>query len=284
MPTLLSLEELENSLATTYSQMVLEESKVRRRENINTFLDLEREGLEYNELESRILLYRTLSGEKIYIQYPGKESANAEPMPKDFRPKVELANGIFMQDASFGLIWDLLDQIGRRFNEYLPLVATLFYYMGYMYDFRCTDENCEYKKIAIIEDRAEVVHSSIIHMSWYHFNLSDDQWYSLNNYIRAIQLPDGNTISFEGFIKFVDLLLQNEDCKYYYKNVVLQGNETYDLRNGRVPTAHTNLAIISYLQGHISLSEILNKIQKGRGVASFRKSDYEQVTAGIVRQ
>jgi hypothetical protein len=64
---------------------------------------------------------------------------------------------------------------------------------------------------------------------------------------------------------------------------VIDGNENYDLKNGRGPTAHTNLAIISYLQGQISLSEILNKIQKGRGVANFKKSDYEKVTAGIVR-
>ena len=103
----------------------MKESKRKRKKNIASFLGISRDSLKYGVKEKRILLYETLKGEKIYIQYPGKESTNKEPRPLDFRPELETVNGTFMQNITFGYIWDILDEIGRTHNGYLCLIAAL---------------------------------------------------------------------------------------------------------------------------------------------------------------
>ena len=118
---------------------------------------------------------------------------------------------------------------------------------------------------------------------WNMIDFSDDFWYSLNDKIGDVEMFDGFMISFEAFIKYVDLLFQNEDCKYYYRNSVLAPRKDADmLKNGRNSSSDANLAILNYLQGNKKLSKLLNEFQKGRGVTSFRKSDYSVVTNGII--
>ena len=64
--------------------------------NINTFLHINREGLKNGKLEKRLLMYKSLADESIYIEYPGKEStpsyANKRGKntlnPNDFRPEL----------------------------------------------------------------------------------------------------------------------------------------------------------------------------------------------------
>ena len=97
-----------------------------------------------------------------------------------------------------------------------------------------------------------------------------------------IDLGNGQQISFEGFVKLVDLLFQNEDCKYYYKNVVINQNQNYKYNNGRSNSSSANLLILNYLSGNVQLSDLLDSFQKSRGVPRFRKSDYSIVTDGIV--
>ena len=54
------------------------------------------------------------------------------------------------------------------------------------------------------------------------------------------------------------------------------------MKNGRNSSGDANLAILSYLQKKKKLSDLLNEFQKGRGVTSYRKSDYSIVTDDIV--
>ncbi len=69
--------ELRERLKIEYNKKdVLKESKRKRKKNIASFLGISRDSLKYGVKEKRILLYETLKGEKIYIQYPGKESTN----------------------------------------------------------------------------------------------------------------------------------------------------------------------------------------------------------------
>ena len=115
MARLLNTEELQEELSFGYSKVdVLPESKRLRKYNVEAFNSLSREKLEYNKRERRLLLYTTLLGEKIYIQYPGKESDadRKQVMPLDFRPELQKADGEFIPDISFGDIWDILDKIG----------------------------------------------------------------------------------------------------------------------------------------------------------------------------
>lgn len=287
MPQILPVPELKAALSAIYSREVLNQAKTLRRANIDAFLAINRDGLQYASLEHRILLYTTLCGEKIYIQLPGKESAesNSNPMPKDFRPKLQCTNGFMMQDASFGFIWDILEEIGKQHRDYLSLVAALFFRMGYMFDYMNSHNRYECSALRINSDNIEDIRQiEPIDLNWNSIELSDNIWFSLNNYIGNIPISEGQSISFEALIKFFDLLLQNEDCKYYYRNAIQNNNRNYTLKNGRTSTCDANLLVLYYLEGHCGISMILNKFQKARGVPTFRKSDYHIVTDGIVTQ
>lgn len=285
MPKLLANTELRERLQIEYNKKdVLKESKRKRKKNIASFLGISRDSLKYGVKEKRILLYETLKGEKIYIQYPGKESTNKEPRPLDFRPELETVNGTFMQNITFGYIWDILDEIGRTHNGYLCLIAALIIKEEYMYDYQMCNE--QYESYIVDYENNKVSKDSPLTLEWYKLNLDDDVWFTLNDKVGDIKINNNEVISLEAFIKFIDLLFQNEDCKYYYINKVEKGKvstiDEYDLKNGRNSSGDANLAILSYLQKKKKLSDLLNEFQKGRGVTSYRKSDYSIVTDDIV--
>jgi len=287
MPHILSFDDLKEALSAIYSRETLNRSKETRMFNIIAFSNIHRSGLVYASLENRMLLYETLRGEKVFIQYPGKESAsnNRNPMPNDFRPKLQCDKGLLMQDASFGLIWDILEEIGKEHRRYLCLIAALFFRMGYMYDYVKKCEKYARSAIMFAKDSKERISKiGFIDLPWYCIELSDDIWFSLNNYIGDIEISSEQSISFEAFVKFIDLLLQNEDCKYYYRNMTQGNNRNYNLRSGRTSTCDANLLVLYYLQENCGISYILDSFQKSRGVPPFRKSEYNIVTDGIVVQ
>ena len=283
MSSILTVKELRQQLRTVYSKCVLNQSKQKRLENIDAFLEIDRMDLECNKIEKRVLLYQTNVGEKIYIQYPGSESARSNgTMPKDFRPELQLRDGRFIPPVSFGLIWDILDNISYAHRDYLDIVSTILYRMAYMKDYELTNEEFDCTKIDISNKR--VLEESKLTLKWNRINFSKEIWESLNNYIGEIELAENMILSFEGFIKFFDLLIQNEDCKYYYKNYIVEGKKEYrkNLANGRINTIHAQLVIISYLVKEKTLSELLNAFQKARGVPHFNKRDYPLVSKGLI--
>ena len=156
MAKLLSNEELIAVLKADYSAKTInKESLLRRQWNIDTFNTLERKQLKYDKLEKRIMLYKTMEGEEVYIQYPGKESTENPKMPLDFRPKVKLKTGEYAIDLSFGAIWDILDDISRNHNAYLKYVAALFFRMGYMHEYKKIkmSYDCEIVKISKVGEK-----------------------------------------------------------------------------------------------------------------------------------
>ena len=80
----------------------------------------------------------------------------------------------------------------------------------------------------------------------------------------------------------IPLLFQNEDCKYYYKNVVIEKKAGYRLNNGRNNSSAANLLILNYLEGNVKISTLLDSFQKSRGVPTFKKGEYSVVTENIV--
>ena len=75
MAKILSNDELAGFLKADYSARTInKESLLKRQWNIDMFNALDRRQLNYGKQEKRMLLYKTLEGEEVYIQYPGKES------------------------------------------------------------------------------------------------------------------------------------------------------------------------------------------------------------------
>lgn len=287
MCRILSNDELRQRLHLIYSKAVNSEGKSRRIFNIDNFLSINREGLEYQSQEKRLWLYSTLNNESIGIQYPGKESVEAEqPKPNDFRPIIKLADGTIVPDTlTFGDIWDIFDTIAREHRGYLSFVATLVYSMGYLQQYTCTQANYNCELVSISpDDNVEITELAAESLSWYSLVYENDVWTTLNNDIGSIRLESGQVISFEAFIKYLDLLMQNEDCKYYYIKHEIEDNADYrnTLDNGRNNTSNSNLLILNYLQNRVTLSSLVNSFQKARGVAYFRKADYCLVTDNIV--
>lgn len=283
MSRILSNDDLACALKADYSAKTInKESLVKRRWNINAFNNLGRKRLKYGKREKRILLYETLEGESIYIQFPGKESIENPKMPLDFRPKVKLKSGEYARDLSFGAIWDILDDISKNHNAYLKYVATLFFRLGYMHEYKKMDETYACEILKIDNSRESIIETENVRLEWYCIQLGEDVWYTLNDKMGWINLGDNQEISFEGFIKLVDLLFQNEDCKYYYKNVTIKKKKNYKLDNGRNNSSAANLLILNYLEGNVKLSRLLDSFQKSRGVPTFKKGDYSIVTDKIV--
>ena len=285
MQNILSKTSLRKALSATYSREVFNLSKMLRKANIDTFLSIDRKELKYAKLEHRMHLYSTLEQEKIYIQFPGKESAesNNTPMPKDFRPKLRYSDGSMMHDATFGFIWDILDDIGKRHRDCLGFMAAIFFRMGYMYDYLKTHNPCTCEILHIDDSNNPTMFDmKTMQFDWHQLYLPDNVWFSLNDRVGRISVTDDKSISFEAFMKFIDLLLQNEDCKYFYKNIIMRDDPNYNLRTGRTTTCDANLLILFYLKGNYKISALLNDFQKSRGVPTINKRDYTNVTDGIV--
>lgn len=281
MSIILNIDDLRKLLSTTYSSRETpQESKIKRKQNINSFLEIDRSGLSHKNYEKRLLLYTTPSNEKIYIQYPGIEAIrNVNAMPRDFRPEFQFSDGTFLSGATFGWLWDILAGIAQRHQDYMDIVAAVIFRLGYMVDYVCSNDEVPCSLLDFAKGTSTKMDSE--HINWYHLAFDDEIWNSLNNYIGNIPLSNNQSMSFEGLIKFFDLLLQNEDCKYYYKKVIQDGKDDYKLENGRTSTCNVNLLVVSYLQGHVKLSSLLNSFQRPV-MAGIRKGDYPTVTGGLV--
>jgi hypothetical protein len=88
-------------------------------------------------------------------------------------------------------------------------------------------------------------------------------------------------VSLEGYLLYNDLLVQNEDCKYYYRDTVDKGKD-WNFKTGRINTLLSHISVIEYLQGSITFSEIMMRFQRGMGVAPLPFKNLDAITGGII--
>ena len=255
--SILSSKELKKRLDVQLpsSRQLNSERVEKQRINTKAIFDLERNGLQHGSFERRMLVYSTILNEKIFMEYPGKESIGNAPMPKDTCPGFACDNNMIELDTSFGDIWDVMDLIGRRHQADLPLLATVLIRMANMIDYK--KKNLSREAYDIVIEGTEKTY-------------------------------DGQEMSFEAFIKYFDVLLMNEDSKYAYKSCAFEGcsytYETWNYKQGRVNTIGTCLNVIGYLENKIRISELLDGFQKGRGTMKFSIPKYSSITDDLVKQ
>ena len=97
---------------------------------------------------------------------------------------------------------------------------------------------------------------------------------SLNFHSPRLHIDGNVEISLEAFVCFFELLLQNEDSKYYDKKK--------NLSSGRIPTSDSMLLLSSALYGKIRLSVLLQRFVSGFGVARCMTNEIETATDGLV--
>ena len=218
-------------------------------------------------------IFETLAGEKIYIQYPGKESLldGAKKRPYDFRPRIRTADGVLLRDLDFAYMWGLIEELDHQRHQMLKLLACVFFRLGRMtlHELVEKDYPCE-----VLDKDENVLSTCTRHLKWYEFTMSTDVMESINFNAPLLKI-DEHTISLEAFLCFFELLLHNEDSKYYYKKK--------DLTSGRIPTSDSMLLLSSNLYGFTKTSVILQRFVSGFGVANCRMDEIEPATGGLVR-
>ena len=136
--SVLSKRELINclSLVLPNSRKLNSQRREKQRENTETIYYLDRDNLRYNSYERRMLVYTTLKNEKIFIEYPGKETVRNNSMPKDTCPGFANEEGMLVLDTSFGDVWDVLDFLGKQHKAYLPILAAVLIHMSSMKNYK----------------------------------------------------------------------------------------------------------------------------------------------------
>lgn len=266
--------ECKSILCMEYDKDVKKDSQEKRVFNIEQFSNLEKKGLKFQNLERKLLLHTTKKGEKVFIQYPGKETIASSPektRPWDFRPKLQLPNGTYIKDLSFPDIWDDLTDIHSSDKSILSILAGIFFRMAVMYDYTLTNDNYTYQDI---NSTGDTVKTGVIPFQYYKPVFSE----KVLNYLSSIT-PRG--VSLEAYLIYNDLLVQNEDCKYYYRATQVM-KQAWDSKNGRLNTLLSHISVIEYLQGRLSFSKIMMRFQRGKGVAPIRLGDISDITQNII--
>ncbi len=245
------------------------DASLRRKININFIKNLPLDGLLFSERECQLLLYETERGEKVYLQYPGKESRrDTRPNERDFRPKLYI-NGEQQRDLNFGSVWgsffDLLKEHSVKDEDFLRAIdflIILLYKSAYLIDFK------ENKKPSF--DSAIIENNKIRNFNrtrYYSPILLFDVEYhkELFSFIQNT-LGDLCEMSVEAFILYNDILGWNEDFKYYSR--AIENGKAWANGTGKPNTLLTHISILGYIRGEFQMVDILNRFVRTRGVSA----------------
>ncbi|NEU59211.1 hypothetical protein [Halorussus sp. MSC15.2] len=278
------LDEYRNQLQTKHwSSGKTGPVRKKREANINWIGQLSRENLEHNQREKQIEMVETKEGERLLIQYPGKEAIRDEDdhRPWDFRPRTLFPNGSYGPDLSFRDVWDTLfekfEALGEEGIEPARALAALFYRMAFMVDHRRDyDVETQTRRINGADEPLSEFWGEQ-HPTMLRYEPPVDVVQALSEVV-----PELGGMSLEAFLHYNDLMAWNEDCKYYYGKT--DGGETdWDWpRTGRINTLLTHISILGIITGDLNLSGVLNKFQRGRGVGPITRSEAEAITDGIL--
>lgn len=244
---------------------------VKRLDNINFIRNLPTQDLEFRTNERQLLFSVFYENEFVSIQYPGKESdANATTVrPWDFRPKLLLTNGTYLNDLSFKNIWDslfdLFNGTDTVHNQHLlKLLACEFYRIAFMIDYQFIPANTTFQVTNIQTGDIEQFTST---SGIYIYTPNDEIINELRNHYPTIL-----GASWESYFMYNDLLALNEDCKYFYNELNSTGNslsaEEYIKKGtGRINTMLTHIAVLALILGEHNLTDLLQTFINKKGVA-----------------
>ena len=276
---MLNLPQLEAAMKTFYPVSLSNSTQSKRKYNIDSLwavIDTAKEenDLVYEEKEERMELFHTSSGEIISIQYPGKESAESgdRERPYDFRPKIQTPDGTILRDFVFKDMWSLVEHLNASHPDMLKTLATLFFQLGRMTNHRTVTESyhCD-----VLDSDGQVISSTERILTWNKLSIREDILESLNFFIPTVNVDEETSISFEAFLYFFDMILQNEDSKYYYKK--------RNLTSGRIQTSDSMLLLVSHFRRHTSLSTLLQRYVSGFGVGKCLSSEISPATDNLVQ-
>lgn len=275
---MLTTSQLILAFKTIYSKQSIKLSNKKRLHNITqltSFItdEIASNNLKYGVNERRIKIYAGLNGETIFLQYPGKYSRPSTndgtiAVPFDFRPILVDSDGNTSPDLDFQSIWKVFDDIIDSHKNCMNIISSLFFRMGRMIKYNLT---CEQYNIESLCNSASIsTCSDLATLDLYKVVYSDDIIESLNHAVEIIEFDNGCKVHFDAFVYFLEILLEIEDCKYYYKK--------NNLSSGRIQSSDSLLLFSLYYNKGIALSEMLMRFVSGRGVAKISQTEYSTAT------
>jgi hypothetical protein len=263
------LEFQKTNIVTLSSSSIITKKRLA---NIKWIVELDRRDLYFEDRERMLLFHSTACGEDIYIQYPGKESIreNEKKRPWDFKPIIFI-NKEKQKDFSFYDIWNILFKMALELKEddkyLLRILASIFYRMAFYIDHV---ESTDLKDInSFLKVRNDVVSDSqkpeVTNKNLYYYKPNSTIIEVLSSHFK-----DLNGISLEAFLYMNDLLAWNEDCKYYYRDIVLPNlnSKIWTKRTGRINNLLTHISVIGLILEEIPFSGIMQKLQRGTAAAT----------------
>ena len=257
-------------------------TRQRRQENIDWVRQLDLEQLVYNKTERQVSVVTTGQGERIAIQYPGKESIQGRKKWKndwDFRPKLVNRDGV---DLTFEQIWDpLFDDLrqlsGESRKQVGSVLATLYYRIAYMVDYsKNLEDRYPTKTIQVGSSLAEEASSNSIEVGpfWAYKPLSPAVDFV------ASAVPRWAGMSFEAFLHYNSLLAWNEDMKCLAKF----GHEwsAGDPR-GRINTLLTYIRVIGFIVDEVRPSALLGGFARLRGMSMAEPDEVRRICHPFVK-
>lgn len=257
------------------------QSYLRRKENLEKIRKLSLVDLEYNSVEMQIPIVTTTSGEKIVIQYPGKESMQGNRKWKnewDFRPKVIKEGNI---DLTFQQIWDpLFYQLnllqGEDRQRVGQALAATFYRMAYMVAYEKEAAN-SHNAVAISTSKALFERRLPADVQLGSFWLYRPPRKTLDMISHLLSNWAG--MSFEAFLHYNGLLAWNEDCKMFAK---FKEDWTPSDARGRINTLLTHVRVIGFVLGNVRPSTLLGGFASMRGMSPASPKEVKAICNDLI--
>ena len=270
-------KKIETLVSCKYPPIISKRTQEKRKTNIEEIYRIIEEitneyQLVNNEKEARLHLFTTQNDENIYIQFPGKESvlSGNKKYPFDYRPRIMLSTGEFVKDLNFADMWGLVEELDKQQHWITKSLSALFFQMGRMTLHKYVDKNNSYEII----EKGKIIATGNKAMKWFELSIDEMLMKSMNFHACDLKIDENVSISFEAFLLFFELILQNEDGKYY--------NRKNGLSSGRVPTSDTMLLLASTLFGKMRLSVLLQRFVSGFGVAKCSVDEINPATDGLI--
>lgn len=253
----------------------------KREKNIRWIHKLDRDDLTHGETERQIQFTETDSGEKLLIQYPGKESLRdgSNRRPWDFRPKVLFPDGTYGPDHTFADSWKpLFDEFGvdNPDADIARALGVLFYRMAFM-----MDHEPEWGDVSLPtrltdgDGSGKGPFKKKTHPALFRYSPPEGVIDAI-----ASEVPELGGMSIRGYLHYINLLAFNEDCKYYYLDTD-GGEKAWNWpRKGRINTLLTYVSIIGLVTGDRELHEVLNRMTNG--VCTVTEEQAHSITDGII--
>ncbi len=277
-----------------YTDYHANETNKKRFKNINSLFELIEQAksekcLIHGSREELLEVFRTKQNEIIYIQYPGKETKSAdtsgandedsESNPYDFRPKLQDRTGNLLDDLKFEEIFRAFINIAEKDTNLLAPLSSIFFHLGRMTWHR---EETRQLPCTLVGPDGEIIESEPYTRTLAYYNLRIDEGIInlLNQFCSNVKIETKvgreivkeYDISLEALLYYFELILQNEDDKYYFKKIKL-GKEPKKKRKefrvplaGRIPSSNSFLYLAAYLKDkYIDLPQLLQAFVAGRG-------------------